>query len=707
MFDDEAIELQIGLHRRGSKALTIELRYVDESGETAIAEFPRAEPDLDRLRQEIYDPHSYGRHLSAFLFGDDVRLRFAEVRAAAAARNKPLRMRLYVGQSAPDLHDFHWESLRDPVDDTPLLTPQTYFSRYLSSNSWRTVTIAAKGTLRAIVAIANPTNLQQDYTYGAQLSPIDVAAELDRARTALGRVRMTTFASVPGAAHPRPTLENLLAALRSGCDILYLVCHGRLDAHGQPWLLLEDEEGKVGRASGAALAKGLGELHGQLPRLVVLASCQSAGSGAGVPDDADPPTVASEDHEGFIALGPQLAKARVAAVVAMQGNISMQTVAEFLPVFFGALKEDGRVDAAMAVARGAVAHRSDWWMPVLFSRLESGHLWYRPQLAKGFEQWDAFLNEIRRGRCIAILGPALSEALFGSRRELAWSWAKRYSFPMAPDARENLAQVAQYIAVNQQSRHLPHEELGDHLQDELRTRYGDQLPESLRQAAGGADLEALLTAVTAKLLEDESEPHRLLAGLPLPIYITSQQTNLMGPALQMADRPPEVDFCNWTDDVAWPPRLFDTKPDYEPTTATPLVFHLFGMLREPESLVLTEDDFFDYLLRVSRDPTALPDRLMRRVMASSLLFLGFGVDDWEFRVFHRILMNQQSLGRLSRRPHVAVQIAPEEGRFLNTGRARRYLESYFGFGDARIGVYWGTVEEFIGELTQRWDADQP
>mgnify|MGYP001765253935 CR=1 FL=1 len=54
----------------------------------------------------------------------------------------------------------------------------------------------------------------------------------------------------------------------------------------------------------------------------------------------------------------------------------METVAAFMPRFFAELREHGRADEAMAVARGQIARKfEDYWMPVLFMRSKNGALW--------------------------------------------------------------------------------------------------------------------------------------------------------------------------------------------------------------------------------------------------------------------------------------------------------------------------------------------
>jgi hypothetical protein len=81
----------------------------------------------------------------------------------------------------------------------------------------------------------------------------------------------------------------------------------------------------------------------------------------------------------LLALGPRLAAIGVPAVLAMQARITMETLRGFLPVCLRELERDGRIDAAVAYARGVVRERSDFWAPVLFLRVQSGLLWADPK----------------------------------------------------------------------------------------------------------------------------------------------------------------------------------------------------------------------------------------------------------------------------------------------------------------------------------------
>jgi hypothetical protein len=192
----------------------------------------------------------------------------------------------------------------------------------------------------------------------------------------------------------------------------------------------------------------------------------------------------------------------------------------------------------------------------------------------------------------------------------------------------------------------------------------------------------------------------VLAQLPMSIYITTDPSNLLAEALVAAGKEPQVELCRWNEDVELLPSIYDDEPSYRPDVQRPLVYHLFGQIREPDSLVLTEDDYFDYLIGVTRDKDLIPAVVRRALADTALLFLGFRMDDWNFRVLFRSIMSQEGRGRRSKYAHVAVQIDPEEGRILEPDRARRYLESYFQ--DADISIYWGSVEDFVKELQSRW-----
>jgi formylglycine-generating enzyme required for sulfatase activity len=308
--------------------------------------------DFPLLNSLTLSPERYGRALAEQFFASPAAWNaFMRARTASAARQAALRLRLYIEPAAAALQGLRWEMLQDLERRSWLATDENIlFSRFLSSGSYTAFEPAVLGRMRGLVFIANPSDLVE---YG--LDPIDVAGELQRGAAGLSGIEMKSVAG-EGAATPQALLENL----REGCDVLYLVAHGAI-LKGKPLLYLENPAGGTQVVTVADLVNQLSELR-RLPLLAVLISCQSAGGGEGPREDY------------VLTLGTRLAGCGVPAVLAMQGKITFPTLAEFMPVFFRELQTDGSIDRAIAVARGHVRNRLDWWMPVLFSRLRDNQL---------------------------------------------------------------------------------------------------------------------------------------------------------------------------------------------------------------------------------------------------------------------------------------------------------------------------------------------
>jgi hypothetical protein len=81
------------------------------------------------------------------------------------------------------------------------------------------------------------------------------------------------------------------------------------------------------------------------------------------------------------------------------------------------------------------------------------------------------------------------------------------------------------------------------------------------------------------------------------------------------------------------------------------------------------------------------------------MFVGFRLDEWDFRVLYNSLMRSE--GRRRRRDMV-FQIDPEEAAPLDAQRIPKYLEYYFH--SARVSLYWGSTEHFAKELQDAWSA---
>src|SRR5262249_12559303 len=135
------------------------------------------------------------------------------------------------------------------------------------------------------------------------------------------------------------------------------------------------------------------------------------------------------------------------------------------------------------------------------------------------------------------------------------------------------------------------------------------------------------------------EPHRVLADLRLPLYMTTNYDLFMFSALAAhRDRKPYRELCRWNDLLHYDPDLFTRQPDYELHPATPLVYHLHGWVDSSMSLVLTEDDYLAFLEEmIRRQDVLLPGPVAQKLREASLLFIGYRLADWNFRLLLRSL----------------------------------------------------------------------
>ena len=276
--------------------------------------------------------------------------------------------------------------------------------------------------------------------------------------------------------------------------------------------------------------------------------------------------------------------------------------------------------------------------------------------------WTILLGRIREKKCTPFLGAGAAYGVLPLGADIATGWATDYGYPL--EDRSNLISVSQFLALKQ-DRMFPKELIAKMFQNVKPPDYSSP-----------------------------SEPHAMLARLPLPIYVTTNYDNFMAGALTKQNKDVRQELCRWNKFVKDIPSAFDN--GFVPTTANPVVFHLHGYIPVSESLVLTEDDYMDFLVNISTDDQLVPKPIEKAFTGTSLLFIGYRIADWNFRVLLRSLTKYME-GTL-RRTHFAVIKPPDNGQDLEGAQA--YLSEYYENIDVR--VYWGTAASFVKELNQRW-----
>lgn len=298
------------------------------------------------------------------------------------------------------------------------------------------------------------------------------------------------------------------------------------------------------------------------------------------------------------------------------------------------------------------------------------------------EDWNNLMRRIKRGDCTPFLGAGACAGVLPLGADIARDWATKHNYPL--DDSYDLARVSQFIAVTHDAV-FPKE----------------NIVERLQQCA-------------APDFSTEGEPHDVLAELPLKTYLTTNYDDFMVRALRARHRDPNVESCRWNEYVRNGDSLF-SDPVYKPTVANPLVFHLHGKWDDLGSIVLTEDDYLDFLVSLWSDHAQfgkgsmahqlglVPPVIRDALTTSSLLFIGYRLQDWDFRVLHRGLLARLPAGlqRLS----VTVQLPPTDGPMSDL--AKTYLSKYFET-QMKVRVFWGTAAQFAAELRRRWRKfDEP
>ncbi|MEW1838823.1 SIR2 family protein [Nonomuraea angiospora] len=289
--------------------------------------------------------------------------------------------------------------------------------------------------------------------------------------------------------------------------------------------------------------------------------------------------------------------------------------------------------------------------------------------------WVRLVRQLRRGDCTPLLGAGACYGRLPTGKELSKHFAKEYGFPFADHG--NLAHVMQYAA---------------HVHNDP-TDLKVEVCAYLKQYAAGAT--------------DPLDPHTVLAEFPIKTFLTTNYDDFMLQALQhcrKGPRTPNVCRSTW-----WEPTNRAVVPDPDPDH--PLIYHLHGNWDDPSSIVLTENDYVQYLLNLrdvddanGRQLLPIPEPVLDAMTSSPLLFLGYSLQDWNFRVlFHGLI---KSIPSTRQRRHISVQLLPELNASLTDAEnlAAEYLKSYYA--DLKISIYVGTTSAFFKELLD-WNARTP
>jgi hypothetical protein len=123
-----------------------------------------------------------------------------------------------------------------------------------------------------------------------------------------------------------------------------------------------------------------------------------------------------------------------------------------------------------------------------------------------------------------------------------------------------------------------------------------------------------------------------LAQLNFPVVVTTNYDRLFEKALRAHGKDPDV--------AVYSPTAAPLKESSNPTEQRPFVFKLHGDIGNPESIVITDEDYIQFVLRMSnRDPTvgAVPMTLQYFFKVWPTLFIGYSLMDYNLRLLFKTL----------------------------------------------------------------------
>jgi hypothetical protein len=290
-----------------------------------------------------------------------------------------------------------------------------------------------------------------------------------------------------------------------------------------------------------------------------------------------------------------------------------------------------------------------------------------PTITNGNEDdWHDFMLKLKSGTCTPFIGAGACSGVLPTGREIASQWAHPdYPFPDS----NNLARVSQFVAI---------EKGADTPKLRLQELFHGKRPD----------------------FHNPDEPHMVLAGLRLPVYITTNYDDFMTQAIiECKDgRKPQRVCCQWHK-ARSRKRGEKPPPALSPSVDEPVIYHLHGVIDDINSMVLTEGDYLNFLIYISEEQELIPPCIEDAFTESSLLFMGYSLEDMNFKVLSRKL--ESYVRRNMGLRHSSVQLDPaknattDEQKTIAT-KQRDHLDKVFSYW--QVKVYWVTCEEFAKRI---------
>ena len=307
-----------------------------------------------------------------------------------------------------------------------------------------------------------------------------------------------------------------------------------------------------------------------------------------------------------------------------------------------------------------------------------------------------FAERIKAGRVVPVLSdPLLFDLVLGGHAAFAAGYAEHveYNGPGSDD-------VVRMAKIYKHRNQLKGQDLKSDYLNYVKNHiyFAAQAAGASEDLLGEAETQVDDVNVTefAHLLSypkfntGRDDPLLVMANLPLRVVLTSSPFTFIEDAFRKAGKTPRTEVCRWSAGLDTVDSAIDD--EYKPSAQEPLIYHLHGLDQYPDSLVLTEDDYLEFLVNVSRgkgnDRTDALHALVRKSLSDDLILLGYSLTAWSFHVIYSGMIRLNS--NRDERGVCVLQLADSQVE-------RDYLEDYVE-REARFDVFWGDVFAYAREL---------
>jgi hypothetical protein len=287
------------------------------------------------------------------------------------------------------------------------------------------------------------------------------------------------------------------------------------------------------------------------------------------------------------------------------------------------------------------------------------------------ESWATLVQSILNDGCTPFLGAGIAYGHLPTGKEVAQDLAVAESYPFEDNW--NLPRVAEYV----ETMHDDTMYAKRWIRDYLRVKQDQS-----RRATGGPP-----------------ENYQILARIGFSRFITTNYDDLLVDALVAEHASPVIEACRWNGELT---RQLGAFPEHAATPLAPIVFHLHGRMEQPETILLSESDYVDFMVSLVLGSDQVSGQMIWPAIVDSLssdnlLFIGYSLADWNFRVLLRYLLQQYQPSR-RRTLRLSIQLDPDS----LTGREEDAREFFIrNFGVSNIRFLAADAVDFLRELDTR------